>query len=128
MGVEMRASDLHYVVITREHDGVSIGAHGRITLHSTRDLDDVRNFQLALRTVLEDAGPERIAIKLKPEKGKPGMIAGPAALKMEVLVLANSQCEVAFVSGARMSKIKPVENPLKQYLQEALCAALAVDP
>ena len=124
MGIELQGSNLNYVVMTRNNGIVAISSGSRITLRDTRKRNDLVAFQAALRTILSDQAPERIAIKLKPERG--GMAAGPAALKMEGLLLANSPCEVEFISGARLKKVDPVENALPKYLQPALISGLAV--
>ena len=124
IGIEFQGSDLNYVAVSHDSSGTSFGAGSRITLHDTRSRTELVAFQTTLRTILNDEAPDRIAVKLKPERG--AMKAGPAALKMEGLLLANSPCEVEFVSGARLKKVEPIENDFPKYLQEAALVALAV--
>ena len=89
-----------------------------MALESTEAL---KAFQQAFQTLVKDVSPIRIAIKLKPEKG--GLGAGPAALKMEAIVLAAVPCEVLFISGARINKCDPPDSSLNVYHIPAYKAA-----
>jgi len=124
MGIEFAGSYLNYVVIESNDKGaVQVVQSNRLVLGETRSRDSLVSFQNAVSTLFNTASPSLIGIKTKPEAG--AMKAGAAALKMEGIVLANSPCEVDFVSGARINKC-PAEDPaLFAYLQPALKAAHA---
>jgi hypothetical protein len=123
IGIEFAASDMNYVVIdTGTFGNVAVQAANRLTLSDTRSPDTLRAFQQAVRTLLNDSSPDRVAIKAKPEKG--GMAAGPAALKMEALLLAALSCDVRFISGARINKCSDPEKPLRAYHIPAFKAAV----
>lgn len=125
IGIEFAASDMNYVVVKSDAGGnITVEATNRLRLADTRSPDALRAFQQAVGTLLSDSSPDRIAIKAKPEKGS--MAAGPAALKMEALVLAALSCDVQFVSGARINKCADPEKPLKAYHVPAFKAAACV--
>ena len=111
------------MVLERQGEKTSIKAANRLSLSDTRSRAVLVAFQSVVVTTLNDAAPERIAIKAKPENGR--MRAGAAALKMEGIVLANAHCDVQFISGARVNRVETIENGLYAYLQDALKTALA---
>lgn len=122
IGIEFAASDMNYVVIDCSTDGtIVVTAANRLSLADTRSPDGLKVFQQAVKTLMNDLAPDRIAIKAKPEKG--AMAAGPAALKMEALVLATAPCDVRFISGARINKCNVPAGPVKAYHLPAFKAA-----
>lgn len=122
IGIDFAASNMNYVVIDYHANGnVSVVSANRLSLSSTRSPEVLRAFQQAFQTLVKDMSPLRIAIKFKPEKG--AMKAGPAALKMEAIVLAAVSCEVHFISGVRINKCDPPEKPLNAYHFPAYKAA-----
>lgn len=124
MGVEFAGSNLNFVVIQLNDKGEgSVLQSNRLVLGNTRSRDSLVSFQNAVSTLFNTASPDLIGIKAKPEAG--AMMAGAAALKMEGIVLANSPCEVDFVSGARINKCSVEDSTLFAYLQPALKAAHA---
>lgn len=113
---------MNYVVLGCNADGkLVVLAANRLSLGDTRSPEALRAFQQAFQTLVKDVSPVRIAIKAKPEKG--AMKAGPAALKMEALVLAAAPCEARFISGARINKCGAPETPLNAYHLPAYKAA-----
>ena len=124
MGIELQGSKMVYVVGVFGGGSVTFETGNSIVLANTRTRDALVAFQTTLKAILNDAAPQRIAVKLKPESGK--MSAGAAALKMEALLLTNSPCEVVFVSAQRLAKGEAVANPFPKYAQDAVLAALAV--
>lgn len=124
MGVEFAGSYLHYVVVElNDKREVQVLQSNRLVLGDTRSRDSLVAFQNAVSTLFNATAPNLIGIKAKPEKG--AMTAGAAALKMEGIVLANSPCEVDFVSGVRINKCVVEDAALFAYLQPALKAAHA---
>jgi hypothetical protein len=124
MGVEFAGSYLNYVVIELDDKNeIRVLQSNRLTLGETRSRDSLVAFQNAVSTLFNIASPHLIGIKTKPESGS--MMAGAAALKMEGVVLANSPCEVDFVSGTRINKCEVTDSSLFAYLQPALKAAHA---
>lgn len=124
MGIEFAASNLNYVVIElNDKNEVQVVQSNRLVLGDTRSRDSLVSFQNAVSTLFNAAAPNLIGIKSKPEAG--AMMAGAAALKMEGIVLANSPCEVDFVSGARINRCAVEDPKLFAYLQPALKAAHA---
>jgi hypothetical protein len=124
IGVEFAGSHLNYVVVQlNDKNEVQVLQSNRLVLGDTRSRDSLVSFQNALSTLFNAASPNLIGIKAKPEAG--AMMAGAAALKMEGIVLANSPCEVDFVSGARINKCAVEDPALFAYLQPALKAAHA---
>lgn len=122
IGIEFSASDMNYVVVRQVDDGdIAVHEANRLTLADTRSPDALRAFQKAVKTLINDSSPDRVAIKSKPEKG--ALKAGPAALKMEALVLAALSCEVLFISGARINRRSDPAQPLKAYHVPAFKAA-----
>jgi hypothetical protein len=122
IGIEFAASDMNYVVIDCSTDGkILVTAANRLSLADTRSPDELRVFQQAVKTLMSDLAPGRVAIKAKPEKG--AMAAGPAALKMEALVLATAPCGVRFISGARINKCHVPAGTTKAYHLPAFKAA-----
>jgi Protein of unknown function (DUF3010) len=120
--IEFAASDMKYVFVGSDPDGgITVHTSNRLKLADTRSPDALRAFQQAVRTLLSDLSPDRVAIKSKPEKG--ALCAGPAALKMEALVLAALSCDVRFISGARINKYSGPEQQLKAYHLPAFTAA-----
>lgn len=124
MGVEFAGSYLNYVVVElNDKNEICVLQSNRLVLGDTRSRDSLVSFQNAVSTLFNVASPNLIGIKAKPEAG--AMMAGAAALKMEGIVLANSPCEVDFVSGARINKCQIGDSSLFVYLQPALKAAHA---
>ncbi|HEY5579679.1 MAG TPA: DUF3010 family protein [Rhodoferax sp.] len=124
MGIEFAGSHLYYVVIElNDKNDVHVLQSNRLVLGDTRSRDSLVSFQNAVSTLFNVASPNLIGIKTKPEAG--AMKAGAAALKMEGIVLANSPCEVDFVSGIRINKCAIEDPALFAYLQPALKAAHA---
>lgn len=124
MGIEFAGSYLNYVVVElNEKNEVHVLQSNRLVLSDTRSRDSLVSFQNAVSTLFNAASPNLIGIKAKPEAG--AMMAGAAALKMEGIVLANSPCEVDFVSGARINKCAVEDSDLFVYLQPALKTAHA---
>lgn len=127
MGVEFSGSEMNWVLLTRNGTVVTLEKKGHFALNSTRVRADALAFQSALRTVLQDAMPDRIAVKIKPERGRPGMVAGPAALKMEAILLVSSPRDVEFISPQKLKSVDPVDVGLPKYLQTAAQVAMAVE-
>lgn len=126
MGVEINAAELRYVIINVEAEArYDIEAANRLTLSDTRSPAALSAFQSAVITTLREMRPDLLAIKSKPEVGR--LRAGAAAMKIEGILLANAQCEVDFVSGARVNKVEDQENDLHGYLQPALKCAIAAN-
>lgn len=124
MGIEFSGRCLCYVVIElNEKNDVQVLQSNRLVLGNTRCRDSLISFQNAVSTLFNAASPNLIGIKTKPEAG--AMRAGAAAIKMEGIVLANSPCEVDFVSGAQINKCTVKDPALFAYLQPALKAAHA---
>ncbi len=124
MGVEFAASNMNYVVVElTDKNEMNVIQSNRLVLGDTRSRASLIAFQNGVSTLFNAAAPNLIAIKSKPEAG--AMMAGAAALKMEGIVLANSPCDVDFVSGARINKCEVVDPALFAYLQPALKAAHA---
>jgi len=124
MGIEFAGSHMNYVVVDlNDKNEVHVLQANRLVLGDTRSRDSLIAFQNAVSTLFNAASPNLIGIKSKPEAG--AMKAGAAALKMEGIVLANSPCEVDFVSGARINKCTVENDALFGYLQPALKAAHA---
>lgn len=124
MGIEFSGSHLNYVVIElNDKNEVHVLQSNRLVLSETRSRDSLVSFQNAVFTLFNEASPNVIGIKSKPEAG--AMRAGASALKMEGIVLANSPCEVDFVSGVRINKCAVNDPALFAYLQPALKAAHA---
>ena len=124
LGVEFASSNMNYVGIEDDGNSQIIITANRVILGSTRDRDALIAFQKATQTLLNDFAPDYIAIKLKPESGK--MRGGAAAIKMEGILLANAPCEIEFISGQKINKLKDGGIEIYAYLQTALKAALVV--
>lgn len=123
LGVEFSSSQMNYVAIRSNGDAYEVITSNRMTLSGTRDRNALIAFQDAAKTLLNDVGPDLLAIKEKPEAGR--MQAGAASLKMEAILLANAPCAVDFVSGARINQTDDEGLTLYAYLQPALKAAVA---
>lgn len=123
LGVEFNSKNLNYVLLVSEGDGYKIAQANRLELTETRSRDALRAFQNAVKTLLNTARPDIIAIKDKPESGQ--MRAGAAALKMEGILLATAECEVEFVSSKRINACGDGEG-INAYHQPAFKAAVAV--
>lgn len=124
MGVEFSASTMHYVVIElAEGNDIGVLQANKLVLGDSRSRDALVAFQSAVSALLKIVSPNLIGIKAKPESGQ--MRAGAASLKMEGILLANSPCEVDFVSGARINACTVSDDTLRAYSQPALKAAHA---
>jgi len=122
MGVEFSASTMHYVLIElAEGNEISVVQANKLILGDSRSRDALVAFQSAVSALLKLVSPNLIGIKDKPESGK--MQAGAASLKMEGILLANSPCEVDFVSGARINACTVSDDKLRAYSRPALKAA-----
>lgn len=124
LGVDFQGSKMIFVALSGEGGEQVIGTNGTILLGSEREPQDLRSFQTTVATVLNEAKPDVIAIKKKPHKG--GMPAGPAAIKMEALVLFSSRCSVKFYTPQRLKKVALFDNDLFDYQHDALRAAMLV--
>ena len=125
IGVELTGSDMVYVIVTNRFGDPMVEASGKITLgRDTRDAGALAVFQTAVKGILAEHQPDRVAMKQKPERGQ--YAAGPAALKMEALLLATADCGVVFVSG-RKTKAEVLDGfGFRKYEQDALASALVV--
>lgn len=123
LGIEFAGSEMRYVVLADDHGVKTVTSSSRLVVGETRSRTALVAFQNAVITLINDTAPDRIAIKSKPESGH--MRAGAPALKMEGIVLANSPCDVDFVSGHRVNVAVPIPNQLHGYLQTALRTAIA---
>ena len=124
LGIDLRGDEFVYVVATCNGDFVAFDTSGKFTLADTRTPDALRTFQKTLQTVVREARPDRIAVKWKREDGMRSV--GPAALKMEAVLLLNSPCDVEFVKPKALEAAPPVENGLPKYMQDAVRAIQAV--
>ena len=115
---------MNYVGLSAEDGTYTVVTSSRMTLGGTRDRDALVAFQDAVKTLLNDFGPDYLAIKEKPETGK--MRGGAAALKMEGIVIANAPCPVDFVSGRRINQVTEDDDSLYGYLKPAFKAAVVV--
>ncbi|WP_018878682.1 DUF3010 family protein [Thioalkalivibrio sp. ALE28] len=123
LGVEFSSFNMNYVVIRSNGDSYEVITSSRMTLGETRDRNALVAFQDAVKTLLNEVGPDLLAIKGKPEAGR--MQAGAASLKMEAILLANAPCDADFVSGQRINKTDDEDPSLYAYLQPALKAAVS---
>lgn len=96
---------------------------GKTALGSTRNPEALAAFQHAAAEILARIRPDVVAIKEKPETGR--MRAGAAALKMEALLMAGTECVVDVVSGRRVNALGDIGSGLKAYQVPAFAAALA---
>jgi len=117
LGIELEGNRLIYAVIQDEDGNVKTLTSGRLQLSDTRSRSGMSSFQDALKTIFQSLELDRIAIKQKPERGR--MAAGPAALKMEGLILANAPCEVAFISGQKVKACDNFDDELHKYKENA---------
>jgi hypothetical protein len=124
LGIDLRGNDFVYVAATCEGAFVAFDSSDKITLTDTRTPDALQAFQRTLQTVLRETRPERIGVKWKREEGMRS--AGPAAIKMEALLLVNSPCPVEFVKPKALETTEMIENQMPKYMQDAVRAALAV--
>ena len=115
---------MNYVLLEKIDECIAVKAANRLALSATRSRDALVAFQRAVQTTLNDARADVIAIKDKPEKG--GMSAGAAAMKMEGIVLANSPCNVEFISGKRINNCTLEDESIHKYLQAAFKSAAVI--
>lgn len=114
-----------YVAMVEKDGTKTFGASGRVPLHDERDPRDLKSFQATVTTLLNEIGADAVGIKKKPHKGAMG--AGPAAIKMEALLLASVSCDVQFFSPQHLAKKVAFDGGgLFKYLHDAARAALAV--
>ena len=123
IGIELDSNKMNYVVINKIDDSYEVLSGSRIILTGTRDRNALIAFKNAVTSLYNSAKPNLIAIKEKPESGK--MRAGAASMKMEGIALANSPCDVDFVSGKRVNQSEETDDNLHGYLQPALKVAHA---
>lgn len=122
MGVEFSASNMYYVILElAEENKIRVVQANKLVLGDSRSRDALVAFQNAVSALLNLVSPSLIGIKAKPESGQ--MRAGAASLKMEGILLANSPCEVDFVSGARINACSASDDSLRAYMQPALKTA-----
>jgi hypothetical protein len=122
LGIELDSNRLCYVLVSGgTPDAASVVASGKLQIGDTREADDVRRFATEVADLVKTLWPDRIAVKAKPENGQ--MRAGAAALKMEAILLTQTNCAVHFLSPHRL---KPIEDndDLFAYLQGAWKAAV----
>jgi Holliday junction resolvasome RuvABC endonuclease subunit len=122
LGIDFDANKAHFVLVSEENGSLSVCFKERITLTETRSAKEMTAFRDAFRKVLEQASPEAVSIRAKPENGQ--MRAGAAALKMEAVILAEATVPVEFVSSVKASKQEDRDG-LFAYLQPAFKAAAA---
>ena len=124
IGIEFAGSYMNYVVVELDDkNDIRVLQSNRLVLGDTRSRESLISFQNAVSTLFNVAAPNLIGIKAKPEAG--AIMAGSAALKMEGIVLANSPCEIDFVSGTRINQCQIADAALYAYLQPALKSAHA---
>jgi len=123
LGIEFNSNNLNYVLIDSSGKDYRVLLSNKLILGDTRSRDSLIAFQNAIKTVFNSAHPDLIAIKEKPESGQ--LRAGAAALKMEGITIANSPCQIDFVSGARINRCDIGDQSIHVYLQPALKAAIA---
>lgn len=122
LGIDFDANKAHFVLVEAEAENLSVTFKERLTLAETRSAAEMAAFRDAFRKVIEQAAPEVISIRAKPENGQ--MRAGAAALKMEAVILAEATVPVEFVSSVKASK-QEEHAGLFAYLQPAFKAAAA---
>ena len=122
LGIEFDSNKMHYVLIEGSVDDYDILQSNRLKLGETRSRDSLIAFQNAIKTLFNSASSGIVGIKDKPESGR--LRAGSASLKMEGITLANTACEVIFISGAKINKCKATDDNIFGYLQPALKAAI----
>jgi hypothetical protein len=122
LGIELDSNRLCYVLVSGSspEDATVVGS-GKLQLGETREADDVRKFAAEVADLVQSLGPDRIAIKAKPENGQ--MRAGAAALKMEAILIAKTFCDVYFLTPQHLKKIDD-NGELYAYLQGAWKAAV----
>jgi hypothetical protein len=124
LGIEFEANKLVWVAAEKDEAGeISILAGGRIGLDETRSPIALRAFMHQVRDVLKVQMPKSVCVKAKPENGQ--MRAGAPSLKMEAILLAVCDCEVAFVTPQKIKKVENREG-LKVYQQDAWKAIAVV--
>lgn len=122
LGIELDSNRLCYVLAAgTSPTDASVSASGKLQMGETREAVDIRKFAAQVTSLLADLSPEVIAVKAKPESGQ--MRAGAAAIKMEAILIAQSACDVYFLSPQRL---KPIDDnaDLFAYLQGAWKAAI----
>ncbi len=124
IGLEFDSKKMNYVVLQTTEDGYEIIDANRVILSETRERGALIAFQDAIKAVYDSIQPDFIGIKSKPETGR--LRAGAASMKMEGIVLANSPCDVDFVSGKRVNQSDASDKNYFSYLQPALKTAHAV--
>jgi hypothetical protein len=126
IGIDIAASELRYVIL-EVADGVpTCVASNKLTLAGTRDVGGIKAFQAALAAVLNEANATILAIKNTPERGQRRV--GAAVLKMEALLLAQSQCAVRFITIQKLSAQALHDFGIPGYYNDAVRAALVVLP
>jgi hypothetical protein len=118
----MDANRLNYVLVNGTSPAdADVIASGKLQIGESRVAGDVRCFSDELRQLVTSLAPTVVTIKAKPESGQ--MRAGPAALKMEALILAQTTCDVYFLSPQRLAVIE-TKSDLYAYQQGAWKAAV----
>lgn len=113
LGIEFESNRMNYVLLNGSRDAHTIEQRNRLELGDTRSREALVAFQTAVATIYNTARPDIIAIKSKPESGR--LRAGAAALKMEGVALANSPCNVSFVSGQKINQCAADSDSLLRY-------------
>ncbi|MCV9964141.1 DUF3010 family protein [Pararhizobium sp. BT-229] len=122
LGIELDSNRLCYVLASGSSpEDVTVIGSGKLQIGETREANDIRKFADEVADLVKSLAPDRIAVKAKPESGQ--MRAGAAALKMEAILIAQTACDVYFLSPQRL---KPIEDKaeLFAYLQGAWKAAV----
>jgi len=125
LGIDFDANKACFVLVTKSGEDISAGLRERIQLAETRSRAAMAEFRDNVRRIIAEADPDKLSIRSKPENGQ--MRAGAAALKMEAVILAESPCEVDFVSSVKVGK-QADQDGLFSYLQpayKAACVSLA---
>ncbi|MGK2915948.1 MAG: DUF3010 family protein [Porticoccaceae bacterium] len=121
LGIEFASNQLTYALIEGTPEKYTVAQNNRLVLTGTRSRDALVAFQDAVITLYNACSPDAISIKEKPESGQ--MQSGAAALKMEGIAIANSPCDVEFVSGAKINACNEEASDIPKYYSPAFKAA-----
>lgn len=121
LGIEFASHKLTYVLVEGTPKEYAVVQRNRLVLADTRSRDALVAFQDAVITLYNSCSPNVISIKEKPESGQ--MQSGAAAIKMEGIVIANSPCDVDFVSGAKINACGEEANDIPKYYSPAFKSA-----
>lgn len=125
LGIDLDSKTLRWVEVHSAGGSHEAGASGRIVLAATRDCEEMKRFAKAVKDVMEEVAPTKIAVREKPEAGR--IRAGAASLKMEAIILSLAQVPVEFVGTAAINKCHETHARLKEVevpaFKAAVCAA-----